>query len=65
MLEPLHAPVTGVPDADGRTLRPLEDNKQAEKLVDETVAWYQSAHDLYKRGALKENALLRGTGDGR
>ena len=65
VLEPLHAPVTGVPDADGRTLRPLEDNKQAEKLVDETIAWYQSAHDLYKRGALKENVLLRGTGDGR
>ncbi len=62
VLEPLRAPVTVIPDADGKTLRPLENKTQTEKLVDETISWYQSAHDLYKRGSLKENVFLQRAG---
>lgn len=58
MLEPLKDPVVSAWNPDTGELGPLTDQERTKARIEETVAWYQTAHDLFRRGRLKEKTVM-------
>lgn len=58
-LEPLHTPVVNAWSFSTSRPGPVLEGKQSEILADKAVADYQSAHDLFRNGRLKEELVMR------
>ena len=58
MLEPLKEPVVTAWNPDTGELGPLADREGTGTRIEEAVAWYQTAHDLFRSGRLKEKTVM-------
>lgn len=58
MLEPLKDPVVSAWNPDTGELGPLTDQERTKARIEETIAWYQTAHDLFRSGRLKEKTVM-------